>query len=722
MKRRTFLKATVATAGAAFFGVGCGDDGSNGGPDEPERLDGAAYFTLSVASGDPKPTSVILWTRVADDATTGDLPVSLELALDEAFEQRVLIDASEALDLVARADADGCVKVRMTGLDPATTYFYRFVYRAADAHYVSRVGRTRTAPEDNADVTARFAFVSCQDINGRYYNCHRRLAREELDFFVHLGDYVYETTGDPSFQDSAPGRETTFTDVDGAIKIEEDGEIFYSAASLSNYRELYRTYRADPDLQRLHERYPMVAIWDDHEFSDDAHGVTSTIHAGREDEATPERRQNANQAWFEYMPVDYADPAFDYDPTVAPPNDIQIYRDLRWGRNLHLVLTDLRLFRADHVVAEDAFPGRVALTESELVAQEGALPEWAEAYVDVDTFDGGAYVAALQAGATLRGYDAAHATGHVAVSYINSVVTALREDGDETWSTIDDTTGLERGLAFVTLGKASPYSSIGSRYLAAKHPWLAYARSRWLATGGASEDMMGQAQEDWFLDTIEGSDAVWKVWGSEFSVVNRTIDTRGFSVPDAFRKEFLLSVEDWDGAPNKRDELLARLADVGNVVVLSGDIHAFFASTPWVTDDPDARIVEFVGGALSSNSYETLLVRTAAADPALRDAGATALALLVEDLLLGDDPGSNPQLAHARIDDNGFAVVEVGADTFDVTFHAIESKKNNASIPDAELDAAFAATRFRVQEGAADLYRDDNGTWRRWDPGTFGWV
>src|SRR5262249_13035360 len=158
------------------------------------------------------------------------------------------------------------VKVRAVSLAPATTYYYRFIYELSGKYYVSKVGQTKTAPLKDADVPVKFAYVSCQDYTGKYYNPYARLVEEKLDFFVHLGDYVYETDGDPTFQNTT-GRKVQFSDVAGAIELTAgDGKTKYHAAkSLSNYRDLYRTYRSDPNLQKMHELFPMIATWDDHE-------------------------------------------------------------------------------------------------------------------------------------------------------------------------------------------------------------------------------------------------------------------------------------------------------------------------------------------------------------------------------------------------------------------------------------------------------------------------
>ena len=745
--RRTFLRASLVIASTI---PACADDPStSGGPDAGHDADTASdsgadlgsgdasdadatplpqrsapdVFPQSVASGDPRSDSVVLWTRI--DPGLGDaVVVALQLATDDTFEQRITLDGGDERLLSTTADQDHCVKARIANLQADTAYYYRFVAITDDERLVSRTGRTRTAPTDDSDRAVRFAFVSCQDFNGRWYNPYRRLLEEEVDFVVHLGDYIYETTGDPSFQDTSDERAVSFTDLDGAIALEENGEVFYAARSLDNYRELYRTYRGDAWLQQVHERFPMIVIWDDHEFADDCHGATATATNEREDETDVERRKNANQAWWEYMPVDLqAGPEWTYDRDESFPGDLTIYRDLRWGAHLHLVLTDLRQYRADHLVPEGAFPGRVLLDEPTLAARYGELPAWAEPYVDVAAFADGAYAAALAMAAPLLGYDVAEAAGLVAVRTINAAIEALDEAGQGGTAPIVDTAGLARGLAYVTLGKNGSNSSIGSRYLAVRDPFEALAEARFAETNGGSEDMMGDAQEAWFLQTMANSDATWKVWGNEFCLVPRVVDITDFSaLPDAFKQRFLLSVEDWDGAPNKRDELLGALSDVGNVVAITGDIHAFFAGTPWVRGDRDRRIVEFVTGAVSSGSYERLLVKTAASDPTLRDAGASALALLVEDLLLDVDKATNPHLAYADISRQGLAIVDVDAASLTTTFYAIDEREVRAPVADADVLAKFAETRFQTRAGASDLYREFDGQWRRWDDVLLDWV
>ncbi|HEY0464031.1 MAG TPA: alkaline phosphatase D family protein, partial [Polyangiaceae bacterium] len=295
--RRRFLELTLVSAGAVLGPIACGSEA------DARDSDADRVFPQSLASGDPRPTSVVLWTRAVDsERPEADLTLSLELATDEAFTQLVSLDGQASRSLSALAAFDHCVKTRVDGLQPGTEYFYRFSYHSVGARVTTRIGRTKTAPSEDADVSVRFAVVSCQDYAGKYFHAYRKLATLDVDVIVHLGDYVYETTADPSFQVADPARQVSFGKPEQAIS--RGNGNYRAAQSLDNYRDLYRLYRADPDLQFVHERFPMIAIQDDHEFSDDCHGDVSTYEDGRVDETNSARRLAADQAWFEYMPVD----------------------------------------------------------------------------------------------------------------------------------------------------------------------------------------------------------------------------------------------------------------------------------------------------------------------------------------------------------------------------------------------------------------------------------
>jgi len=758
MKRRAFLKATLVSAGTLV--VGCGDDtaaplaGDSGQPDltddgvgpdidasdagdaTADQLTdadlgrvlepGDAFFPQSVASGDPRADSVILWTRL--EAGDGDAELELELALDERFRRLVSLDGEASITVAAEAAFDHCVKVKLSGLDAGTTYFYRFIHRENDTEYGSRTGRTRTAPAADDDSPVRFAFVSCQDYSGRYYNSYRMLAKlDDIDFVIHLGDYIYETTDDPVFQSGSPDRFIEFTDQAGAIIFNEGTETeFFAARSVDNYRELYKIYRSDVDLRRVHERFPMIVTWDDHEFSDDCHGASSTYFDGEREELDVERRKNANQAWFEYMPVDYvAGDDFVYDREEDFPNDLVIYRDIEYGANLHVVMTDVRSRRSDHLIPEDALPGGIAMTEADLTAALGAVPEFALPYVDIDTFDGGSYKAALVAAAADIGINEDRVAGPVAVPWINGVAEELNTAGaDPAIALIEDTESLERGLAFLQMGKTSGFADLGARYFVVKDTFDLYAGWRYAQTGGASEQAFGDEQQAWFLDTMRASDRTWKIWGNSFTLTPRVIDLTELGiVPEQFQQKFRVFAEDWDGMPNRRNELIEALAEVGNVVAVTGDVHAFFASSTPSDNDPDSKIPEFVTGAISSATYQRLLAEKAGRDPDLAAAGAAELALLIKTFLQDPVLTPNPHLAHANVTNHGFAVVDVASDALEVTMYGIDQNKTEEHLGDApeDLDDAFEQSRFRVELDSTELYGEINGEWKAWDPEEADW-
>ena len=758
MRRRDFLRATLVTSGAVL--VGCGDkaavdaagkdagttDGATADSAIDSGVDTAAdsagtppkdsdFFPQSIASGDPRPDGVILWTRVLDAAkATADLTVTLQLATDEAFANLLQLDGKSGKDLPARAGQDHCVKVRLAGLAAGKLWFYRFSYATAGKTYTSRTGRFKTAPAADEDVAVKFAVASCQDFNGKYYNSYARMLLEDLDFFVHLGDYVYETTGNPSFQTATEARRVKFTDTAGAIAFNKGTkDEYFAAKSLSNYRELYKTYRSDPDLQKAHEAMAMIAIGDDHEFSDDCHGATASYYDGAKDETDLVRRGAADQAWTEYMPIDFpAGTDFAFDPNGKFPDNLRAYRDFGYGKHVHVVMTDLRRYRADHLVPEDALPGAVMATEEELLAiGAGKLPTEAVPYFDVDKQDGGKYAKLLKDNAAGLEIVADKIKGLISAPWVNTRIDALnkkRAPGEQLPHLAEaDLAVMKKGYAFHQLLKTSQYGSLGSRYLVTRKPFEAYAKVRWAATQGESEQVMGAAQEKWFLDTLKASTRTWKVWGNEYTLQRRVADLSPVeSLPAAFRAEFLLSAEDWDGVPNRRDALLQAIAKVPNTVVFSGDIHAFFAGTPTSETNPAAKVVEFVSGAISSGTYQTLLLNQANSDPGLVAAGAGGLAYLASNLLLGKQfpvaVPPNPHLGYAVVDQHGFTKVEADAKTLRVTYFQTAESTADAPLPADKLKAAFQAVEFQVKAGESELYQKQGDVFKKWDGVKGAWV
>jgi alkaline phosphatase D len=386
MDRRSFLRRSAAQAGALITAstalsslVGCGGGGDAGTPIQPlpptfpgsstplpatPAAAGAYKFPQSVASGDPKPDGAVLWARVvpnaADDvasATGGSFTVKLNIS--SAAGNAALLGTTTALTgtVAATADVpvyefyDHTLRHRISGLQPATVYYYQFT--AGDGR--SRVGRFKTAPAAEADNSAlNFAFVSCQDWSVNHWAGMDALAQEDIDFIVHLGDYIYEAVG-ADYQAGGVESAHAALSLPNGTTLPTGGRY---ATTLADYRYLYKRYRTDRRLQNLHERFAFVAVWDDHEFSDDCWQDRETYTNGSfnatsqvgDNTAQTSRRLAANQAWFEAMPADIS---FTLDPGQGITG-IRIYRDLKFGKLMHLVMTDQRLYRADHLIPEAA--------------------------------------------------------------------------------------------------------------------------------------------------------------------------------------------------------------------------------------------------------------------------------------------------------------------------------------------------------------------------------
>jgi len=322
MDRRTFLKYSLATGVVIWAGeeipkfLGMNDSEARSLFAIQPASAATAVFPQSVASGDPQPHGITLWTRVVPSQPQ-QIRVGFEVAKDPEFKLN-------ALRGVAQTDEsrDYTLKVQLDSkeLKPYTTYYYRFIHKGT----ASRTGRFKTLPGSNAEIAkVRFAYINCQDYTNGYYNAYRFLATEDTDFVVFLGDYIYETVGDTSFQQGIRPLQLP------------SGQP--AASSLEDYRFLYQTYNADPDLQLLREKVAFISIWDDHEFANDS------FQENAPDQFPfykPELRQAANQAWAEHTPTSIL-----FNAQKDPLNSLQIYRTFKFGTLLELVLTDERLYR-----------------------------------------------------------------------------------------------------------------------------------------------------------------------------------------------------------------------------------------------------------------------------------------------------------------------------------------------------------------------------------------
>lgn len=710
--RRELLKMSLVAV-SALPGA-CYQEGSDDSP--LSEAESARYFPQSVASGDPRPDGVVLWVRAEDSGRPGEnLTLSLVVATDPELHERVTLKDSDRLTV--QAASDYCLRVQLSGLEAGKTYYYRFRYLSGAGFAETRVGRTRTAPAPDSDEIVRLGVVCCQDYAGKYFHVHRQLAEEDVDFVLHLGDYVYESVGDPAFQSPTAEREVKFSAPDEALQVGSGEQGFLAAQSLSNYRDLYKLYRRDPDLQALHERHPIIAIWDDHEFSDDCHQDVATYTDGRSDEASPDRRAAAEQAWFEHMPVDYdTAPAVALDSSAAFPGDFSIYRSFVFGRHLELVVTDLRRYRPDHLVPEDAAPGVVFSDQQQLSKLLGELPADAVPYVDVDSYADGSYRQALRDGAGELGITPEKIAGNLSAVWINQALEALAAaDGPAPIDLADP--ALERGYAYHCLLKTSEFSRMGSRYVLALGPFQALAKQGFAESEGASERLMGEAQRAWFLDKLEGSTRTFKLWASEVAFMSRRIDLQGVSAaPPELQQRIQISAEDWDGFPNERRELLSRLGKLSGMVVLSGDLHCFFAGTPCLEDDPETRVIELTTGSVSSTTWLDGIEGILGADGSIP----MDVKTLVQNIgALLADPGHkpNPHLAYQELRRHGYSLLEVSGDQLSFEVHTIAGE--HVATPAAELPGElaelFESERFRTQAGSKDLEQQFGDEYLTWD-------
>lgn len=716
--RRNFISGVAKTAGSVAIVslTGCGIDETKNPTvaSLADVSDGSAFFPQSVASGDPKPDSIILWTRVEDSAASGSLlKIRVQVATDEGFTnvvgQRIV---------GAMPEDDGSIKIRVADLAADTQYYYRFLYDKENAYFSSRVGRTKTAPDATSTRDVKFAYVSCQDYIGRYYNSYLKLLEEDLDFIVHLGDYIYETTGDPRFQTGNSDRKISFNDTAGAIQLGEGDNIYHSAASLDNYRQIYKTIRTDSVIQQLHERFPMISIWDDHEFSDDSHGSTATITSGREQEKNEARKRNAEQAYFEYMPVD----ALTEGTTALPvlqsqlyPNS-RIYRDFVFGQNLHLVMTDFRTHRPDHLIPEDGFPGTMVMGKVEMTIALGAVGipyEAAKAkftpYLNIDDAPFSAYkpvlVGTLTQGYLGEGLSAENAaakaaeviTGNLAAVAVNGLLAQYNAavPVEQQVPLVADAViaTLDTGIAYLTLGKSQLFSSLGTRYFVTKDVYDLYAGYRY-TIDSSSQDAYGRAQELWYRSKLLSSTARWKVVASSVSHTSLVLDLTNpqLGIPAPFNQKFYLNVDHWDGFTNKRNELLQdTLAHVPGSVIIAGDIHASFVA------DHGQGTYEFTNTSVSSGVFRDLLTGTVATDPVLSSIPGIDNLVANADLLL---QAANPGIAYANTNVNGVAVVTAASDGMKVSlFEAardkvFENHYNNA----AEYIASMTERRYAIND------------------------
>jgi alkaline phosphatase D len=509
------------------------------------------FYQHGVASGDPHPDSVLLWTRRSPATGAPATSLTVEVARDREFEH--VVATSQA---PLSADSDWTCRILAAGLEPATVYWYRFT---DDHGHGSRIGRTKTAPRESDARRVNFTFVSCQNICQGAQNAYRRMIYEDmlrpperqLDFVLHLGDFIYEIVWYP--EDRPQGMyDRRLRDV-VRFKPGEKVRDFHVPVTLDDYRALYRGYLLDPDLQDARAHWPFVCVWDNHEFSWRGwQGFVKTVEAGRPAQT---RKVAANQAWFEFQPARIARPGGGELERFAPPqvvdapverfdeqgigqepnnlaaiDSLHIYRRLRFGRNVDLVLTDQRSFQTECAMDTAASDPFGSPDFPNLVPEEVN-----------EIFDAGRQYAGGRAPQTIR---------------------------------------------------------FGSREL--PNP----------RKDSPPHSMLGSAQKQWFKEQLKSSTATWKIWGNSLGTLDWRTDPQ--NLPAGVAKSAWpgagyasLGASDWSGYVTERAEIFdfVREQRIGGFAIVCGDRHSFWAGRAAKALPPrkfEPVGVEFITGSVSA--------------------------------------------------------------------------------------------------------------------------
>jgi len=542
LSRRDFIQlATTLGASLAWGGTACRSRTTS-----TEKRD---FYPEGVASGDPDAQSVILWTRRPFDH--GDKHVlTLEVAEDEAF-HRVIAHAPATVS----AASDWTTRVLVAGLAPSRVYWYRFTDEDGNG---SRIGRTITAPAADDPRPIKFAFVSCQDVNEGKLNAYRRMIFEDeraprdnqLEFVLHLGDFIYEVLEYPN---------EMMVRYDRAIyevaRIPEGHKVrnFHLPLTLEGYRAIYKGYLHDPDLQDARARWPFVAIWDNHEFS--WMGWQSIVQAPGFVQPGQTVKVAANQAWFEYLPARVTPPSgtldefgplvvknvpiekFDDNGLGVEPNNLiainslKVYRALRWGKHLDLIVTDQHSYRGPDPFGDPKL---------------GDLGDW-------DDYNG---------------------------MFPESLMQVL--DGGRTFNGGDPPAELRfKDKSIPNAQKAAP-----------------------------PQTLLGADQKAWLKDQLKRATATWKIWGNSQGTMESRADPE--NLPAGLTKQpwpagsfANLGGGDYGGAWVERGEIydLVRDAKITGFAIVSGDLHSFWAGYASAQLPPGKFGpvgLSFVGGSLTS--------------------------------------------------------------------------------------------------------------------------
>jgi alkaline phosphatase D len=636
--RRQLLAAALAIGATAAFGS------ARAAPSRLKWTERRDLYPEGVASGDPAPDSVILWTRRPQQSGEPAPAVTVEVALDEAF-SRVVAVAPVVLD----AETDWTCRVLVGGLKPSTVYWYRFTDAAGNG---SRVGRTRTAPAANDPRPVNFTFVSCQNVNQGAQNAWRRMIWEDeraapadqLDFVLHLGDFIYELVWYP--EDRATYYDRRMRDVVRYANGEKISD-FHIPTTLDDYRAVYKAYLQDPDIQDARARWPMVAMWDNHEFS--WRGYQGVQKFGDKVRPAQAVKVMANQAWFEFLPARVSQPSRSLERFTAPKvenaplgpvdvngliqepnnlaaiNSLKAYRTLRFGPHVDLIITDQHSYRTD------------------------------------DPTD---------------------------------------DSGDYPFGSADFPNVFpDEALAIFDLGRDYPGGAPATIPFGGKE----YANPR---KDSPKATLLGAEQKAWFLDQLATSKATWKVWGNSEGTLDSRTDFQNLPPGKAASVwpgsgYAAMTAGDWSGYVGERAEIYDFVRDKGvtGFATVSGDRHSFWAglASKALPPQPFEPVgIAFVTGSISApGMVESLKYRkkfhplndmfshpvegNPEPEPTVNMLIKHGVASVLEYLATGDvvkaraksNPDVAPHLSFIDMAGHGYVKVAASAQAFDTEFVAI---------------------------------------------------
>jgi alkaline phosphatase D len=539
---RTPIARLAAAALATILLAACGDDP-------------AGSFHHGVASGDPTADAVILWTRVTPpegEAAPEALPVQWVLARDEELRDVVAEGTAEA-----RAEHDYTVKVDATGLAPGGTYFYRFA--SGEAHTV--VGRTRTLPQGQLQ-SVTLAFVSCSNYPLGYFNVYKAIAqRDDVDAVLHLGDYYYEYAAD--------GWGEKMGEKLGRVSVPA-----HETVTLEDYRLRHAQYRGDPDLQAMTARHPLIAVWDDHESSNDS-SADAAPNQKPEDGDWQTRKRASAQAYSEWLPI----------RNPAPANPVKIYRAFEFGDLASLFMLDTRLI------------GRAPSLEYD---QPGAVPLVSRKF---DFSDPEAPVPAAEdaSGPAVRAvpvpFDLSSGTPQPVLDYAR-----IAEYGE---TAKRDVEALPENIVFLPDAEAFRTDVLNDP----SRRMLGAEQEEWLRQGMSRSRDAGKPWQILAQQVLVGS-LVMPDLSPELKPIAGTklTETRIGMMGLIAREELPLNLDSWDGYQAARRDLAADIMeDAENAVILAGDTHNFYAFDLDTGPDSPVYAAEFGASSVSSPGMESFL-------------------------------------------------------------------------------------------------------------------